>query len=98
MAVLEAWSFALPVMMTEECHLGIGFEAGAAVTVEPTITSLAAGLDDLVLRRSAEELRSMGLRGRALVKSQFTWRRIGDDMADVYDWAVGAPRPKSVRF
>lgn len=40
----------------------------------------------------------MGLRGRALVKSQFTWRRIGDDMADVYDWAVGAPRPKSVRF
>jgi hypothetical protein len=85
-------------MMTDECHLGVGFESAAAIRVEPTVASLAAGLDDLVLRRSAEELRSMGLRGRALVNSQFTWPKIGNDMADVYDWMVGGPRPKSVRF
>ena len=47
MAVLEAWSFGLPVIMTDECHLGVGFACGAALRVEPTVASLAAGLADL---------------------------------------------------
>jgi glycosyltransferase involved in cell wall biosynthesis len=98
MSVLEAWSFAIPVVMTEECHLGIGFAQGAAIRVEPTVASLAASLADLTLRRSRHELESMGLRGRELVESEFTWQRIGNNMADVYDWAVGGSRPTSVRF
>ena len=39
MSVLEAWSFAIPVVMTEECHLGIGFARARAIRVEPTVTS-----------------------------------------------------------
>jgi poly(glycerol-phosphate) alpha-glucosyltransferase len=97
MAVLEAWSFGLPVIMTDECHLGVGFTAGAAMRVEPTVASLSAALTDLVIRRSADELRVMGCRGRALVESQFAWPRIGTDMADVYDWITGGAKPQSVR-
>ena len=98
MAVLEAWSFAVPVIMTDECHLEIGFASGAAIRVEPTVPSLAANLADIALRRSPLELRAMGMRGRRLVESEFAWGRIGNDMADVYDWAVGGPPPSCMRF
>jgi glycosyltransferase involved in cell wall biosynthesis len=97
MAVLEAWSFGLPVIMTEECHLGVGFASGAALRVEPTVESLAAGLADLATRRSADELRAMGYRGRVLVENRFAWPQIGEDMADVYDWIIGGAKPMSLR-
>lgn len=97
MAVLEAWSFGLPVIMTDECHLGVGFACGAALRVEPTVVSLAAGLADLATSRSADELMAMGLRGRALVESRFIWPPISEDMADVYDWIVGGAEPMSIR-
>jgi len=83
--------------MTDECHLGVGFACEAALRVEPTVASLAAGLADLATSRSADELMAMGLRGRALVESRFTWPRIGADMADVYDWIVGGAEPMSIR-
>jgi poly(glycerol-phosphate) alpha-glucosyltransferase len=97
MAVLEAWSFGLPVIMTDDCHLGVGFASGAALRVEPTVASLAEGLADLATSRGADELMAMGRQGRALVESRFTWPRIGKDMADVYDWIVGGAEPMSIR-
>jgi len=97
MAVLEAWSFGLPVIMTDECHLELGFASGAALRVEPTPGSLAAVLADLARNRGAAELTAMGLRGRKLVESRFAWPRIGAEMADVYDWIVGGREPMSIR-
>ena len=35
MTVLEAWSYAKPVLMTAECNLPEGFAAGAAVRIGP---------------------------------------------------------------
>jgi hypothetical protein len=31
----------------------------------------------------------MGNRGRALVATRFSWPRIGEQMRDVYEWALG---------
>ena len=35
MAVLEAWSYSLPVFMTHECNLPEGFDEGAAIKIQP---------------------------------------------------------------
>ena len=65
MAVLEAWSYGLPVVMTDECHLGAGFATGAAIRVAPQPDSIAAGLDQLTLRMSDDDRRAMGARTAA---------------------------------
>ena len=69
MAVLEAWSYAKPVLMTPECNLPEGFEADAALRIGTTPEEIAAGLK--VLREMSDDDRSqMGNRGRALVATR----------------------------
>ena len=66
MAVLEAWSYAKPVLMTPECNLPEGFETNAALRIGTTPEEIAAGLK--VLREMSDDDRSqMGNRGRDLV-------------------------------
>jgi poly(glycerol-phosphate) alpha-glucosyltransferase len=96
MAVLEAWSHGLPVLMTDFCNLPEGFSAGAARRCEIDPASVAAGLDALALGAAADRA-AMGLRGRALVEARFGWPRVAQGMADVYEWMLGAPAPECVR-
>ena len=94
-AVLEAWSFGLPVVMTAACNLSVGFERGAAVQIEPDAESIAAVLGEF-LTQSDERLEAMGRAGRLLVEDSFSWQRVAADMADVYQWILGGERPTSV--
>jgi poly(glycerol-phosphate) alpha-glucosyltransferase len=90
MAVLEAWSYGLPVLMTDECHLREGFDANAAVRATPHPASLTAGLTKLLIDMDAAARSDMGERGRALVQRKFTWPRIGEDMVAVYQGLCSA--------
>jgi glycosyltransferase involved in cell wall biosynthesis len=92
MAVLEAWSHGLPVLMTRQCNLPEGFAAGAALPVEPTPGSLAVALREMVAR-PAPELAAMGMAGRRLVEARFTWPRIAAEMRAVYAWMLGGGTP-----
>jgi glycosyltransferase involved in cell wall biosynthesis len=97
MAVLEAWSYARPVLMTPQCNLPEGFAAGAAMRIEPQVASVVSGLGAL-FRMPDHERIAMGQRGRDLVARQFTWSRIGAEMANVYRWVLGqGPQPDCVR-
>jgi glycosyltransferase involved in cell wall biosynthesis len=88
MAVLEAWSYAKPVLMTPECNLPEGFEANAALRIGKTQEEIVDGLK--VLREMSHNDRSqMGNRGRILVATRFSWRRIGEQMRSVYEWVLG---------
>lgn len=94
MAVLEAWSHALPVFMTRECNLMEGFSAGAAVEVTTDPAKLAS-----TLKRSLEsrELPSIGMRGRQLAEQKFSWDAMVRELLDVYLWLTrGADRPACV--
>ena len=93
MAVLEAWSYARPVMMTPQCNLPEGFAAGAAIRIEPEVESVVSGLGAL-FAMSGLERKAMGQRGRDLVERQFTWRRVGAEMANVYRWVLGQGRSR----
>lgn len=96
MAVLEAWSHAKPVLMTEPCHLPEGFAAGAAIKIETDPRELTRGLNQLV-HMSGSDLIEMGKRGLELVKARFNWLSVGAQMRTICDWvADGAPRPNCV--
>jgi glycosyltransferase involved in cell wall biosynthesis len=93
-AVLEAWSYGLPVLMTEACNLPEGFAAGAALPIGTDRPGIAAGLRQLFAMSHAAR-RDMGARGRALVRERFTRRSIGEQMAAVYQWVLGGGPPPS---
>jgi len=86
--VLEAWSYAKPVLMTSECNLPQGFETNAALRIGTTPEEIAVGLK--VLREMSDNDRSqMGNRGRGLVATRFSWPRIGEQMRAVLEWMLG---------
>lgn len=95
-AVLEAWAWGLPVLMTPQCNLPEGFAAGAALRVEPEADSIGVGLKRL-LEMSDAERSAMGARGRRLVEEKFSWPKIAREMKEVYEWVLGGgPRPACV--
>ncbi|MCS4155842.1 poly(glycerol-phosphate) alpha-glucosyltransferase [Salinibacter ruber] len=97
-AVLEAWSYGLPVIKTPACNLPEGFEENAALRVTPDPESVAAGLRRL-FNISAGRRAAIGDRGRALVEERFTWSSVAEQVYDVYRWMLGdAEAPTCVRF
>ncbi len=96
-AVLEAWGWRLPVLMTPPCHLPEGFAEGAAVKADPDVASLTQGLRTL-FAMSKSEREQMGARGRRLVEQKFSWPHVAEQMVGVYRWVLGGgPRPDCVR-
>jgi glycosyltransferase involved in cell wall biosynthesis len=97
MAVLEAWAYAKPVLMTPECNLPESFAVGAAVQIGTTPGEMTAGLKKLT-EMSDSDRTAMGNCGRALVATRFSWPRIGEQMRSVYEWVLGGgATPESVR-
>ncbi len=94
MAVLEAWSYSLPVFMTQECNMPEGFAVDAAMEITTEPAELAQRLGDL-MTMSENERRAMGAAGRRLVEDRFTWDRITADMHEVYNWVLGGGPPPS---
>jgi poly(glycerol-phosphate) alpha-glucosyltransferase len=88
MAVLEAWSYGKPVLMTPQCNLAEGFSLGAAIESQPEIESLARGIAQL-FDATDRERACMGQRGRDLVNQKFTWSKVAAEMHSVYGWLVG---------
>jgi poly(glycerol-phosphate) alpha-glucosyltransferase len=88
MSVLEAWSYRLPVLMTDHCNLPEGFAADAALRIGTDVESIAEGMRHF-LRSPTSDLRSLGLNGRALVERQFTWPQVAAQMKEVYEWVLG---------
>ncbi|MGB6094453.1 MAG: glycosyltransferase [Moheibacter sp.] len=87
MSVLEAWSYKLPVLMTEFCNIPEGFEEKAALKINPNVESTLNGLKEL-FSLSDEERKTMGQYGLDLVKKKFTWETIASQMTEVYDWIL----------
>jgi poly(glycerol-phosphate) alpha-glucosyltransferase len=98
MTLLEAWAYGKPVLMTPQCNLPEGFEAGAAVRIEATEESITRRVTQF-MTMDDEERRQMGANGRALVSRKYAWPVIAAEMGAVYKWlAEEGPKPDSVRL
>jgi len=97
MSVLEAWSYELPVIMTDFCNLPEGFACGAAQRIEPEPDSISAGLTAFFAMEESARL-GMGMRGRNLVGERFTWAHVADNMKAVYSWCLGGEKPACIRM
>ncbi|MEM0985413.1 MAG: glycosyltransferase [Pseudomonadota bacterium] len=91
MSVLEAWSYGLPVLMTDECHIAQGFSEGAAYRIDNDVDALAAQLE-IILGAPDDCLGAMGKAGQRLVETHFNWSSIAAEHLEVYRWLVnGSP-------
>lgn len=104
MAVLEAWAYGLPVLMTEHCNLPEGFAAGAAVELilndeclmfnerhqfrPPHSKSTLAEGFRILFEMSDSDRLTMGRKGRELVERQFTWPQVAKQMKEVYECLI----------
>lgn len=95
MAVLEAWSYGLPVLMTPECNLPEGFESKAALRVQTNPESLANSIAAM-LETPRDELRAMGQRGLELVRSKFSWDSVAKQYLDMYDEVLAEHEAKKL--
>ncbi|MEE9369564.1 MAG: glycosyltransferase [Pontiella sp.] len=96
MSVLEAWSYRLPVLMTDFCNIPEGFEVDAALRLEPDAAAISNGLEKL-FSMNAVDLETMGSKGRKLVEDRFTWERIVSEMKSVYEWCIGGDKPACIQ-
>lgn len=92
MVILEAWSYAKPVLMTPECNLPEGFEANAAIPIDATHSGIAAGLKQLGEMTDYQRT-DMGRRGRDLVARRFNWSTVASQTHNLYDWVLGGGTP-----
>jgi len=98
MSILEAWSYCLPVMMTSQCNIPIGFDLGAAVRIEPEVNRIADGLRQFFALPEDNRI-AMGLRGRRIVQDHFAWDKVAEDMCRVYSWLLyGGEPPGCIRL
>jgi glycosyltransferase involved in cell wall biosynthesis len=93
MAVAEALASGLPVIVTQGAPWQRIDDEGCGWWVQTTSDALAATLDS-VMSMDQAALAAMGARGRAWMRRDFSWERIGQMTAATYSWLVdGAPRP-----
>lgn len=98
LAVLEAWSYKLPTLITPECNLPDGFSSDASIYIEPNVNSIELGLIKLI-EMSDSERRLMGERAYSIVKQKYTWDSVAAEMKNVYSWILKqGPLPSTIKF
>ncbi|MCC9640869.1 glycosyltransferase [Rhodopirellula sp. JC740] len=98
MSVLEAWAYRLPLLMTAQCNLRIGFKNECGVEIDTAPEKLARSLIAFADLPVADR-RAMGESGRSLVEESFQWSTIASEMSEVYRWVLGQrDAPACVQF
>jgi glycosyltransferase involved in cell wall biosynthesis len=93
LAVVEAMAFGLPVVVSKRVNIWREIaDAGAGLVVDCDVRQLADALEQML--RDAAAAQGMGECGHRLVESRFTWSRVGQQMAAVYEDIISADRSR----
>ena len=92
-AVLSAWAFAKPAIITDECGFPEAQGLGCAVRIEPTIPSIAFGINKC-LEMTTEDRHKMGNAGLKLVVQNYSWSVISEKVYSVYKWICSKDHKK----
>jgi poly(glycerol-phosphate) alpha-glucosyltransferase len=95
-AVLEALSIGLPVVITKACNVDGVADHGAGYVISAEVNGIADSISaGLSLQRT--EWLLMSEAAQALARSRYGWSQIGDTMRSVYEWLAGdAPQPDCI--
>ncbi len=98
MAVLEAWSYGLPVLQTDACNLPQGFRNSASVRISNRAEEMAKDIRAF-MRLGADVQAEIGRNGRRLAEQNFCWNGVAAQMREVYAWLIeGGKQPECVRL
>lgn len=93
-AVAEALAYGIPVVTTKGAPWQdlTTYKCGWWIDNNPQLlaTALAEGM-----QVTCEERKDMGLRGRNLVATKYSWDFIAKEMSSVYQWVLGGGEPPS---
>ncbi len=92
-AVLEALSAGVPVIVSEQTHLPQVAERGAGYVVPTEVEPLQRAMQQMLDHSEAIHA-AIGQRGREFAK-EFQWKTVTEKMAQLYRWVSGGPRPTS---
>jgi poly(glycerol-phosphate) alpha-glucosyltransferase len=88
MSVLEAWSYGLPVLMTQECNLDSAFQTRAAFPVSTIPAEMAKDICKF-MKLSDSERGQLADSGRSLVSASYGWASIADRVIALHRWVIG---------
>jgi glycosyltransferase involved in cell wall biosynthesis len=80
-AVLEALSAGVPVVITPNCNLPEVAAAGAGIEVQPTVESASAGLALILQDEAVRE--EMAANARRLAIESFSWQGVGERVLQI---------------
>lgn len=83
MAILEAWAVGTPTLMSQACHLSLGFSAGAALDCGTTLAEVSASLRR-AMALSHDQWRKMSQNAAALALGSFSDDVVGKRLANIY--------------
>jgi glycosyltransferase involved in cell wall biosynthesis len=92
-SVLEAMGAGKPVIVSAQCNVPEVATEECGWEIQPLDAELEAALEEF-RNTPAAKLAAMGANGRRVVQQRYSWRTIGRQMAEVYSWAGGGPRPQ----
>ena len=89
MSVAEALALATPAIVSKGAPWSGLAERRAGWWIDIGLEPLIACLEES-LAKPAREVAEMGLRGRQWMETEYSWTRIGQQMAETYRWVMGA--------
>lgn len=84
--IKEAMQAGLPVVITPQCGFNAVAEADAGIVVEPQIEELVRAMEKLVTDSTLRL--EMGVRGKKLVESIYTWDKIIPGLMESYKYMI----------
>ncbi len=88
LAALDAWAFGKYSLLTPECNLTDGFDAGISGMIQADPDSIIDGLKGL-FSMSPEMLKIKGANARTYVRQAYNWEQAAKKMSELYQWVTG---------
>jgi len=95
MAVLEALSVGLPVIITKACNVDGVAESGSGYVISNDPETLSETVSECLSLPSSTRA-AMSDSARQLARTRYNWSIIGTAMRSVYQWLLGGPKPACV--
>jgi poly(glycerol-phosphate) alpha-glucosyltransferase len=83
MAIIEAWSFGIPTIMTDNCNLPQGYKSGASIRCGESALSISAALIDS-FKLHEDTWQKMSCEARKLVEMQFSFGVVAAEWLKLY--------------